>query len=143
MRALATVTIDGIQPFDVLEAVVEMRTNSDYAGMPVLQSLATAVHFTVDASDTTNFPFANIQKLFDLGNVPDVDKKIRSCKIEFWKDDTKKDPICSYNFKGWVSLFRTSNTGSENGNKTVNHLIHCSLTPIINKAQHQELRIGN
>jgi hypothetical protein len=142
MRGLASVTIDGIPRFDVEEAIVEVSTRPDLTGMPVMQSLTTAVHFTINANDKENMPFGSIQKLFDLSNVPE-ENKIKSCKVEFWKDDTKKDVICSYSFKGWISHFRTSNTGIENGNKGYNHLIHVSVVPVINKALHSELRIGN
>jgi hypothetical protein len=142
MRGLASVTFEGIPRFDVEEAIVDVSTTPDLTGMPVLQSLKTVVHFTINANDQENIPFASIQKLFDLSNVPE-ENKIKNCKVEFWKNDKKQDVIASYSFKGWISHFRTSNTGIENSNKSYNHLIHVTVIPVINKALHSELRIGN
>jgi len=122
-----------------VDAVFAMNTNKDHAGMPVLQTLNTSVHVRVDLNDDKNFPFENIKKVFDLGNVPSRDK-IKEIKVEFWQDDTMKDVICSYKFKGWISLFRTSNVS---GDASFNHLLDLELTPIINKENYQEITIGN
>ncbi|MCI0660032.1 MAG: hypothetical protein L0220_03060 [Acidobacteria bacterium] len=141
MPGKITVWIDGSQ-FDAESAVFEMVTQKDHACMPVLQSLTTSVRCRVDLNNDKNFTFNHIKKLFDLGNVPTRDK-IKECKIEFWKDESKKDVICSYKFKGWVSHFRTSNVGDENGNKHYNHVLDFSLTPVINKENYQEITLGN
>ncbi len=141
MPGRVSVTIDGTK-FNAVDAVFAMNTQKDHAGMPVLQTLNTSVHVRVDLNDDQNFPFSNIKKVFDLGNVPSRDK-IKEIKVEFWKDDTMKDVICSYKFKGWISMYRTSNTGSDNGSNTFNHLLDLELTPIINKENYQEVTIGN
>jgi hypothetical protein len=141
MPGRVSITIDGTK-FNAVDAVFSMNTQKDHAGMPVLQTLNTSVQVRVDLNDDKNFPFGNIQKVFNLGNVPNREK-IKEIKVEFWKDDTMKDVICSYKFKGWISQFRTSNINSENGLKNFNHVLDLELTPIINKENYQEITIGN
>jgi hypothetical protein len=141
MPGRVSVTIDGTK-FNAADAAFSMNTQKDHAGMPVLQTLNTSVHVRVDLNDDQNFPFGSIQKLFTLGNVPSREK-IKEVKVEFWKDDAMKDVICSYKFKGWISLFRVSNIGSDTGGSTYNHVLDIELTPIINKENYQEITIGN
>jgi hypothetical protein len=93
----------------------------------------------VDLNDEKIVPFATIKKLFELGNVP-TREKIKEIKVEFWKDANMKDVICSYKFKGWISLFRTSNVASD---KDLNHMLDLEITPVINKENYQEITIGN
>src|ERR1051325_9654749 len=92
MPGRVSITIDGTK-FNAVEAVYAMSTQKDTAGMPVLQSLSTAVHVSVDLTDDKNSPFGTIKKLFDLGNVPDR-SKLKDMKVEFWKDDKMDDVIC-------------------------------------------------
>lgn len=139
MPGRVSVTIDGTK-FNAVDAVFSMGTNKDAAGMPVLQTLTTAVHVRVDLNDDKNIPYATIEKMFKLGNVPDRDK-VKDMKVEFWKDDRMQDVICSYKFKGWISMFRTSNQA--NGATGYNHLLDMELTPIVNTQNHQEVTIGN
>jgi hypothetical protein len=117
-----------------------MGTQKDPAGMPVLQTLNTAVHLRVDLNDDKNAPFDTVKKLFELGNVPDR-SKLKPMKVEFWKDDTMQDVICAYNFKGWISMFRITNTGQQDVG--YNHILEMELTPIINKENYQEVKISN
>ncbi len=138
MPGRVSITIDGTK-FNAVEAVFAMGTQKDPAGMPVLQTLNTAVHLRVDLNDDKNAPFDTIKKLFELGNVPDR-SKLKPMKVEFWKDDTMQDVICAYNFKGWISMFRITNTGVDAG---YNHVLEMELTPIINKENYQEVKISN
>ena len=80
--------------------------------------------------------------MFELGNVPNREK-LKAMKVEFWKDDTMKDVICSYSFKGWISVFKIVNNTGHNGAAGYNHVLDMELTPIINKENHQEVTIGN
>jgi len=137
MPGRVSVTVDGTK-FNAFDAEYHMNTNRDAAGMPVLQTLNTSVRCSVDLNDDKNMPFDTIKKLFELGNVPNREK-IKAMKVEFWKDDTMKDVICSYSFKGWISSFRTTNAGGGN----YNHVLVLDLTPIINKENYQEVTIGN
>ena len=137
MPGRVSVTVDGTK-FNAIEAIYSMATQKDAAGMPVLQTLATGVHVRVDLNDDKNIPFGTIKKMFDLGNVPDR-SKLKEIKVEFWKDDTMEDVICTYKFKGWISMFRVQNAGGGN----YNHLLEMELTPIINKENYQEVTIGN
>src|SRR5215471_5649091 len=141
MRGRCSCTVDGTK-FNALDAVFEMNTQSDQAGMPTLQTFSTMVHVRVDLNDTTNFPFSNIQKIFNLGNVPTRDK-IKDIKLEFWQDDDMKNVICSYQFKGWIRSFRTSNTGSDTGGTSYNHILDLVFTPVVNQADYKLITIGN
>lgn len=137
MPGRVSVTIDGTK-FNAVEAVFAMGTSKDAACMPVLQTLSTTVHVRADLNDDKNVPFDTIKKLFELGNVPDR-SKLKDMKVEFWKDDRMEDVICAYSFKGWISMFRTANSGGTDG---YNHLLEMELTPIVNKENHQEVRIS-
>jgi hypothetical protein len=139
MPGRVSVTIDGTK-FNAFDAVYAMGTQKDASGMPVLQTLSTAVHVRVDLNDDRNIPFGTIKKLFDLSNVPDR-SKLKEMKVEFWKDDKMDDVICSYKFKGWISMFRVSN--QDNGTSGHNHVLEMELTPIVNKENYQEVAISN
>jgi hypothetical protein len=141
MPGRVSVTIDG-KKFNAIEAVFAMGTQKDPAGMPVLQTLNTAVHLRVDLNDDKNIPFDTIKSMFELGNVPDR-SKLKTMKIEFWKDDTMQDVICAYNFKGWISMFRVTNNGVNSSTNGYNHVMEMELTPIINKENYQEVKISN
>lgn len=141
MPARCSVTIDGTK-FRVRDAEVGMNTRKDQAGMPVMGTFDTVIRFCVDLNDTKNFPFGSIKKLFDLGNVPTRDK-VKDFKVEFWDSDAEQNVICSYKCKAWISSFRTSNVGNENGVRTDNHLLYVDATPVINSDNHQELALGN
>lgn len=141
MRGRVSCTVDGTK-FNAVEAAFEMNTQSDQAGMPTLQTFSTLVHVRVDLNDTKNFPFGNIQKIFNLGNVPSL-SKIKDIKLEFWEDDEMKNVICSYQFKGWVRSFRTSNTGSDTGGTAYNHVLDLVFSPVVNQSDYKEIKIGN
>ncbi|HKX30019.1 MAG TPA: hypothetical protein VJ302_20185 [Blastocatellia bacterium] len=150
MPGRVSVTIDGTK-FNAIEAVFSMSTQKDAAGMPVLSTLNTTVKVWADVFDDKNVPFATIQKLFGLGNVPNREK-IKDIKVEYWKDDTMQDVICSYKFKGWISLFELYNPVMDLGShpmvkdardRVYNHIMHLELTPVINKENFQEVAIGN
>jgi len=141
MRGRVSCTVDGTK-FNAVEALFEMNTQSDHAGMPTLQTFNTSVHVRVDLNDTKNFPFGNIQKIFNLGNVPTRDK-IKDIKLEFWEDDDMKNVICSFQFKGWVRSFRTSNVGGDTGGAAFNHVLDLVFTPVVNQSDYKEIKIGN
>ena len=119
--------------------------------MPEMGSLATAIRVHVDFHDDQNMPYGTLSKLFELSNVVTRDKII-DMKIEFWKDDAKKDALCSYKFKGWISRFETSNplatsapdgTADSSAYSTINHLLTLELEPAMNQQNHKEISIGN
>jgi hypothetical protein len=140
MPSRVSCTVDGTK-FNAVEAVFELNTEKTPDGMPKLQTFSTAVHVRVNLNDTKNFPFGNIQKLFNLGNVPTLEK-IKDIKIEFWEDDDMKNVVCTYQFKGWVSSFRTSNVGSDTGDR-FNHVLDLVFTPVVNQSDYKEIKIGN
>jgi hypothetical protein len=126
----------------VVEANFIMNTQKDPAGMPVMQTLTTAVQVRIDLHDDQNIPFQTIKKFFDLSNVA-TREKIKDLKLEFWKDDSKKDVICSFKCKAWISSFRVSNTGGDAGGTTYNNVLDIEFTPVHNQANYQEIVLGN
>jgi hypothetical protein len=146
----STVTVDG-NTFDALASTVRFATLKDRAGMPEMGTLSTAIKIYVDFHDDTNMPHSTLKRLFNLANVVTRDK-IVDMKIEYWKDDAKKDALCSYKFKGWISRFETGNplpTSSPDGNtdssiySTVNHLLTLELEPAMNQQNYKEITMGN
>jgi hypothetical protein len=142
-----TVTIDGTK-FNAVSAIVAFKTDKDRTGMPQMGSLQTDIRVWVDFHDDANLPHASLKKLFELANVVTRDK-IKEMKIEFWKDDSHKDALCAYSFKGWVAGFHTCNpgTGTTVGNSndlgSVNHLLVLDLEPAMNQQNFKDIRISN
>jgi hypothetical protein len=146
----STVTIDG-KKFDAVSTQVVFSTLKDRAGMPEMGSLNTSVRVWVDFHDDLNMPNPTLRSLFDLANVVTRDK-IKDMKIEFWKDDSKQDALCSYSFKGWISRFETTNltpdaapqsAGSTLPQATVNHLLVMDLEPAMNQQNFKEISMSN
>jgi hypothetical protein len=141
MPVRATVSVDG-EKFDVVEAVFAMCTAKDASGMAMMQTLSTSVQIRIDLHDDKNIPFGTLKKLFDLSNVA-TREKIKDFKCELWKDDAKKDVICSFKCKAWISTFRVSNVGGDSGGTTYNHVLDIEFTPVHNQANYQEITLGN
>ena len=143
----STVTVDGTK-FDAVSTEVAFKTEKDRAGMPQMGSLQTEIKVWVDFHDDTNLPHSSLKKLFELANVVTRDK-IKDMKIEFWKDDSHQDALCSYTFKGWISGFHTCNpaTGAvSSGNDSlsnINHLLVLELEPALNQANFKDIQMSN
>ena len=146
----STLTIDG-KKFDAVSTSVRFSTLKDRSGTPAMGSLATAIRAFVDFHDDTNLPYDTLKHLFTLSNVVTKDK-IVDMKVEFWKDDAKKDALCSYQFKGWISRFETGNplpTQAPDGQtdssaySTINHLLTLELEPVLNQQNFKEITMGN
>lgn len=141
----STVTIDGTK-FDAVSVVVAFQTDKDRAGMPQMGSLHTDIRCWVDFHDDTNLPHGSLKKLFELSNVVTRDK-IKDIKIEFWKDDSHQDALCSYSFKGWISRFHTCNPGAgsiEGGKDSqINHLLVLDLEPAMNQQNFKDISMSN
>ena len=143
-----SVTVDGTK-FDAITVKFDINTNSDQAGMPILQTLDTVAGVWIDAHDVKNFPFGTFQKLFDLANVPD-DTKLKDMKIEYWVDDTKQNAVSTFKFKGWIKKFTTYNPPvvlgtnvQSNWENQFNNICYLELKPIINRTNQSEVVIGN
>jgi len=146
-----TVTIDGTK-FNAVATSVLFNTEKDRAGMPQMGSLRTNIRVWADFHDDTNLPHSALKKFFDLANVVTRDK-IKDMKIEYWKDDSHQDALCSYSFKGWVSRFETSNPHQQSGNgeadihpappDDLNHLMILDLEPALNQANFKEITMSN
>jgi hypothetical protein len=146
----STVTIDGTK-FDAVSTQVVFHTVKERAGMPEMGSLNTSVRVWVDFHDDVNMPNATLRNLFELSNVVTRDK-IKAMKIEFWKDESKQDALCSYSFKGWISRFETTNlmadaapqsAGSTMPAATINHLLVMDLEPALNQQNFKEISMSN
>ncbi len=152
-----TVTIDGTK-FDAVSTSVTFATDKDKTGMPTMGSLITEVRVWADFHDDKNLPFSAIKKFFDMANVVTRDK-IKDIKLEFWKDDSHQDALCSYAFKGWVSRFETSNDkeftkgmylGENDKEKAfmglapaLNHMLVLDLEPTLSQEHFGDLKMSN
>ena len=148
-----TVTIDGTK-FGAVSTSVQFSTDKDRAGVPQMGSLNTAIRVWADFHDDQNLPFSTMKKIFDLANVVTQDK-IKPMKIEFWKDDSRQDALCSYSFNGWVRRFETTNpielTGLEKELQDqlrslapeLNHVLVLDLEPAMNQKNFADIRMSN
>lgn len=142
----STCTIDG-NKFDCLSISVSFATDKDRAGMPQMGSLQTNIRAYVDFHDDQNMPYSTMNSLFGLANVVTKDK-VKDVKLEFWKDDSHNDALCSYSFKGWISGFHTLNPyQSEDavkaGETGINHVLVLDLEPSLNQQNFSEIKISN
>jgi hypothetical protein len=146
----STITIAG-KKFDAVSTQVVFNTLKDRAGMPEMGSLSTSIRVWVDFHDDVNMPNGTLKELFELANVV-TREKIKEMKVEFWKDDSKQDALCSYSFKGWISRFETSNlmpdaapqsSGSTLPQSTINHLLVMDLEPALNQQNFKEISMSN
>lgn len=148
-----TVTIDGTK-FGAVSTSVQFSTEKDRSGTPQMGSLSSLIRVWADFHDDQNLPFSNIKKLFELANVVTLDK-IKSIKIEFWKDDSRQDALCSYSFNGWVRRFETTNPidlaeddDDTNGHfkgiaPELNHMLVLDLEPALNQKNFKDIKISN
>src|SRR5262249_16919370 len=113
----------------------------------------TTIRVWADFHDDQNLPFSAVKKLFDLANVVTLDK-IKSMKIEFWKDDSKQDALCSYSFNGWVRRFETTNPIDLVADRDtdqhfrgiapqLNHMLVLDLEPAMNQKNFKEIKMSN
>lgn len=150
-----TVTIDGTK-FDAVSTAVRFTSEKDRAGMPQMGSLSTSIRVVADFHDDKNVPFSAVKKFFELANVVTRDK-IKDIKIEYWKDDSHEDALCSYAFKGWISRYETSNPhplGNFGGEgdlvsepslayQSLNHVLVLDLEPALNQENFKEIKLSN
>jgi len=148
-----TVTIDGTK-FGAVSTSVQFSTEKDRSGVPQMGSLSTAIRVWADFHDDQNLPFSAVKKMFDLANVVTKDK-IKPMKIEFWKDDSRQDALCSYSFNGWVRRFETTNpvelTAMDKEMEAqfrsltpdLNHVLVLDLEPSMNQQNFKEIKMTN
>jgi hypothetical protein len=148
-----TVTIDGTK-FGAVSTSVQFSTDKDRSGVPQMGSLNTAIRVWADFHDDQNLPFSAVKKMFDLANVVTKDK-IKPMKIEFWKDDSRQDALCSYSFNGWIRRFETTNpielTAMDKEMEAqfrsltpdLNHVLVLDLEPSMNQKNFKEIKMSN
>jgi len=132
---VTSVAIDG-HTFGAVSASVGFSTPSDHSGMPVMGALHAGIDLAVDIHDDKNMPFSTLKKLFDLANVV-TREKIKDIKIEFWKDESKQDVICSFRLKGWISNWHVHS--GEGGN----HMLTMTLQPTMDQRSFPEVTLSN
>jgi hypothetical protein len=133
--SISSVTIDG-DTFNAQAVHFGVSTIHDHIGMPQMGTLACSINITVDMHDTENMPFATLQNLFTIASTVTKDS-IKDIKIEFWKDESQQDAICTYSFRGWISNFSNSSGGGSN------HALNISIQPALGKNQFVEIAMGN
>jgi len=131
----STVTIDG-DKFNALAAHVEISTHHDDRGMPLMGSLKCGISFLVDMHDNQNMTYSKLSKLYELAKMVTRDK-IKDIKIEYWTDDSQADALCTYTFRGWISLFSTSSGQGSN------HILKINLQPALDPKQFIDMQMGN
>jgi hypothetical protein len=148
-----TVTIDGTK-FGAVSTSVQFSTDKDRSGVPQMGSLNTAIRVWADFHDDQNLPFSAVKKMFDLANVVTKDK-IKPIKIEYWKDDSRQDALCSYSFNGWIRRFETTNpielTAMDKEMEAqfrsltpdLNHVLVLDLEPAMNQQNFKEIKMSN
>jgi hypothetical protein len=147
----STITVDS-NKFDAVSTSVTFSTLKDKSGMPVMGTLVTGVKVWIDFHDEVNMPSGTLQSLFTMANIVTQDK-IKPMKIEFWKDETKQDALCSYSFNGWISKFETSNPMADSSPQTtssstipystINHLLYLELEPALNQQNIANITMSN
>jgi len=150
------VTIDGTK-FNAVTTSVKFNTEKDRSGVAKMGSLSTKIRVWADLHDDTNLPFSSLKKFYDLANVVTRDK-IKAIQIDYWKDDTQQDALCSYKFNGWIRRFETSNPldflpGSQSTSTEdlltdgaapdLNHLLVLDLEPVMNQANFSSIQMSN
>jgi len=147
-----SVTIDGTK-FGAISSSVQFSTEKDHSGCPQMGSLSTTIRVWANFHDNKNLPFSAMKKMFDLANVV-TENKIKPIKIEFLKDDSRQDALCSYSFNGWIKRFETTNPidlpGLEEDLQEqfrtltpgLNHVLVLDLEPAMNQKNFTEIRMG-
>jgi len=148
-----TVTVDGTK-FGAVSTSVQFSTDKDRSGVPQMGSLTTAIRVWADFHDDQNLPFSAVKKMFDLANVVTKDK-IKPMKIEFWKDDSRQDALCSYSFNGWIRRFETTNPIELSAldkeieaqfrslTPDLNHVLVLDLEPAMNQQNFKDIKMSN
>jgi hypothetical protein len=104
--------------------------------MPQMGTSVCSISCTIDAHDEGNLPFATLKSLWQLANVV-TREKIKDIKMEFWKDESQKDAVCTYQFKGWISSFSMDGGGGSN------HIVNLQLQPALNQKTSSTSPLGN
>ncbi len=148
-----TVTVDGTK-FGAVSTNVQFTTEKDRSGVPQMGSLSTVIRVWADFHDDQNLPFSAVKKIFDLANVVTKDK-IKPIKIEFWKDDSRQDALCSYSFNGWIRRFETTNpielttmdkemeAQFRSLTPDLNHVLVLDLEPAMNQQNYKDIKMSN
>ena len=151
-----TVTIDDTK-FDAITTSVKFTTEKDRSGVAQMGSLSTRIRVWADLHDDQNLPFSTVKQFFNLANVVTRDK-IKPIKIEFWKDESQQNALCTYSFNGWIRRFETSNPLdflphaqtvetedllTDGAAPDLNHMLVLDLEPAMNQQNFQDIKMSN
>jgi hypothetical protein len=132
---VTTVTIDG-NKFDADSASMGFSTAAAVGGAPLMGTFLASVEVVVDIHDDVNMPFSMLRDLFELAKIVTRDK-IKDIQLDFWKDESRQDVICSYKFEGWISHFQTHSAGGGN------HTLVMSLQPKLDQQNYPVIDMSN
>lgn len=120
---VSSVTIDGDKIW--CESVsVGLSTATNSAGKPAIGAFQVQIELVVDLHNNIDFP--TLKKFFELSKVVTSDK-IKDVTINFWKDETHQDVVCSYSLQGWISHFQTHSGGG------ANHTLVMTIQPTLDQ----------
>jgi hypothetical protein len=132
---VTTVTIDG-NKFDADSVSMGFSTAAAAGGAPLMGTFLASVEVVVDIHDDVNMPFSMLRDLFELAKIVTRDK-IKDIQLDFWKDESRQDVICSYKFEGWISHFQTHSAGGGN------HTLVMSLQPKLDQQNYPVIDMSN
>jgi len=130
--------VDGTE-FSAAEAAFVMDSQIAREGLPQHAVPNMSVHVRIDLNNGT-CDFATIKKLFQLSKEPSKEN-IKDMSIVFWVSLKDNNATCSYQFRGWVSSFRTSYSGHGNGN--YGQVLDVVLTPDTSKDNFPKIDLSN
>jgi hypothetical protein len=147
MPEKVTFKIDSLK-IDVAEATFLINAQKTDLGIPKMELPIVLANVRINLNDGKNIKREDIQKLFDLSTALDKTDRIRDITLEFWTDLSQKNPTAAYQFKGWISSFRTSNVAGDfdkNGRDRgqYNHVLDLELTPDTTEGNFKSLKFGN
>src|SRR5215813_4481038 len=115
--------VDGTE-FSAAEAAFVMDSQIAREGLPQHAVPNMSVHVRIDLNNGT----------CDFANIKDM-------SIVFWVSLKDNNATCSYQFRGWVSSFRTSYSGHGNGN--YGQVLDVVLTPDTSKDNFPKIDLSN
>jgi hypothetical protein len=142
MAEKVTVHVGG-RKIDVADATFDVRAQRTDLGIPKMEVPIVSARVRINLNDEQNCDNAAIQELFKLSTEQKKADRIKQIKLEFWTDLSKQNAAVSYEFKGWISSFRTSNVAGERGDGRYNHFLEIEFTPDTTDSNFKCVNVGN
>ncbi|MBO0856958.1 MAG: hypothetical protein J2P21_00585 [Chloracidobacterium sp.] len=140
--------IGNVRINNVAEATFLMNAPKTDLGIPKMDMLNVMVRVRINLNDSQNIKREDINQLFDLCYCLDNTARVKDVALEFWEDLSQKDPTAAYQFKGWISSFRTSNVAGDVDTQArdiarYNHVLDLELTPDTTSGNFKSLKFGS